>query len=125
MLSKMLLTLKELLEKSCFFKNSATMIILYVLITFLKQKTIVISTLFSNTWVIIYFSCFFYNNLTCVFTETDLHAVIRANILKDIHKQYILYQLVKALHYMHSGNVLHRDMKVSFFLIVFVFFTKE
>ena len=24
-------------------------------------------------------------------TETDLHAVIRANILEDIHKQYIMY----------------------------------
>ena len=30
------------------------------------------------------------------FLETDLHAVIRANILEDIHKQYILYQ-VRAL----------------------------
>jgi mitogen-activated protein kinase 15 len=29
------------------------------------------------------------------FLETDLHAVIRANILEDIHKQYILYQLLK------------------------------
>lgn len=24
--------------------------------------------------------------------ETDLHAVIRANILQSIHKRYILYQ---------------------------------
>jgi len=51
------------------------------------------------------------------YMETDLHAVIRANILKDIHKQYILYQLFKAIHYMHSGNVLHRDMKPSNLLL--------
>lgn len=25
------------------------------------------------------------------FMDTDLHAVIRANILEDIHKQYIVY----------------------------------
>ena len=25
------------------------------------------------------------------FMDTDLHAVIRANILEDIHKQYIIY----------------------------------
>ena len=25
--------------------------------------------------------------------ETDLHAVIRANILEEIHKQYIMYQV--------------------------------
>lgn len=36
--------------------------------------------------------------------ETDLHAVIRANILEDIHKQYIIYQLLKSLKYMHSAN---------------------
>jgi len=29
--------------------------------------------------------------------ETDLHAVIRANILEEIHKKYIIYQLLKAL----------------------------
>lgn len=44
--------------------------------------------------------------------ETDLHEVIRAKILEDVHKQYIVYQLLKALKYMHSGDVLHRDMKV-------------
>ena len=26
------------------------------------------------------------------YMETDLHAVIRANILEDVHKQYIMYQ---------------------------------
>jgi len=45
--------------------------------------------------------------------ETDLHAVIRADILEDVHKQYIIYQLLKSLKYMHSGEVLHRDMKPS------------
>ena len=45
------------------------------------------------------------------FLETDLHAVIRANILEDIHKQYILYQMLKALKYMHTAEVLHRDLK--------------
>eukprot|EP01132_Coremiostelium_polycephalum_P004746 gene4746-5923_t len=51
------------------------------------------------------------------FMETDLHAVIRANILEDIHKQYTIYQLLKALKYMHSGNVLHRDIKPSNLLL--------
>lgn len=52
-----------------------------------------------------------------VATETDLHAVIRANILEEIHKKYIIYQLVKALKFMHSADLLHRDIKPSNLLL--------
>jgi len=45
------------------------------------------------------------------FMETDLHAVISANILQEVHKKYILYQLLKAIKYMHTGAVIHRDIK--------------
>mmetsp|Transcript_35221 Transcript_35221/g.78392 ORF Transcript_35221/g.78392 Transcript_35221/m.78392 type:complete len:424 (-) Transcript_35221:704-1975(-) len=51
------------------------------------------------------------------YMETDLHAVIRANILEEVHKQYIMYQLFKALKYMHSGELLHRDIKPSNLLL--------
>jgi len=51
------------------------------------------------------------------YMETDLHAVIRANILEDIHKQYIIYQLLKAMKFMHTGELLHRDMKPSNLLL--------
>lgn len=40
--------------------------------------------------------------------ETDLHAVIRAGILEDIHKQYVIYQLLKSLYYLHSAELIHR-----------------
>jgi mitogen-activated protein kinase 15 len=43
------------------------------------------------------------------FMEADLHNVIKKmTILKDIHKQYIMCQLFRAIRYLHSGNVLHR-----------------
>merc|ERR1712046_352810 len=51
------------------------------------------------------------------YMETDLHAVIRANILEDVHKQYIMYQSFKALLYMHSAQLVHRDMKPSNLLL--------
>ena len=53
-------------------------------------------------------------NCPIFLSDTDLHNVIkRGNILKDVHKRYIMYQLLKATKYMHSGNVIHRDHKVG------------
>jgi mitogen-activated protein kinase 15 len=49
--------------------------------------------------------------------DTDLHAVIRANILEDIHKRYIIYQTLKCIKYMHSADLLHRDLKPSNILL--------
>jgi mitogen-activated protein kinase 15 len=43
--------------------------------------------------------------------------VIRAGILEEIHKKFIVYQLLKALKYMHSGELIHRDLKPSNILL--------
>jgi len=43
---------------------------------------------------------------------TDLAAALRAGVLQDVHKRYVMYQLLRALKYMHSAAVLHRDIKV-------------
>jgi len=51
------------------------------------------------------------------FMETDLHAVIRANILEEIHKKYIVHQTLKAMKYIHSGELIHRDLKPSNILL--------
>merc|ERR550514_2687444 len=51
------------------------------------------------------------------YMETDLHAVIRANILEPVHKQFIVYQSLKALKYCHTGGLLHRDLKPSNLLL--------
>mmetsp|Transcript_47146 Transcript_47146/g.123712 ORF Transcript_47146/g.123712 Transcript_47146/m.123712 type:complete len:344 (+) Transcript_47146:437-1468(+) len=51
------------------------------------------------------------------FMETDLHAVVRANILEPVHKQFIVYQSLKALKYCHTAGMLHRDLKPSNLLL--------
>ena len=51
------------------------------------------------------------------YMQTDLHATIRANILEEIHKQYIMYQAFNALTYMHSAQLVHRDMKPANLLL--------
>ncbi|KAI4967418.1 hypothetical protein ZWY2020_027819 [Hordeum vulgare] len=44
--------------------------------------------------------------------ESDLHQVIRANDdLTAEHYQFFLYQLLRALKYIHGANVFHRDLK--------------
>lgn len=44
--------------------------------------------------------------------ESDLHQVIKANAdLTKEHYQFFLYQLLRALKYIHTANVYHRDLK--------------
>ena len=55
--------------------------------------------------------------LTCddyIFTEHDLHRLIKESpqSLKDGHIRMIFYQTLKAVKYLHSGEVIHRDLKV-------------
>ena len=47
------------------------------------------------------------------YMEADLFAVIRSNILQDIHKKFIIYQTLKALKFIHSADIIHRDLKPS------------
>lgn len=44
--------------------------------------------------------------------EADLHAIIRSGQpLTDAHYQSFTYQILNGLKYIHSANVLHRDLK--------------
>ncbi|PLW18051.1 hypothetical protein PCANC_04721 [Puccinia coronata f. sp. avenae] len=49
--------------------------------------------------------------------ETDMHRVIRTQVLSDDHCQYFIYQTLRALKALHSADVIHRDLKPSNLLL--------
>uniref|UniRef100_A0A7S2TF98 Protein kinase domain-containing protein n=1 Tax=Lotharella oceanica TaxID=641309 RepID=A0A7S2TF98_9EUKA len=50
--------------------------------------------------------------------QTDLRKIIQSkNVLEKVHHQFITYQLLCGLKYMHSANIWHRDLKPANLLL--------
>uniref|UniRef100_A0A1J3DJX7 mitogen-activated protein kinase n=1 Tax=Noccaea caerulescens TaxID=107243 RepID=A0A1J3DJX7_NOCCA len=50
--------------------------------------------------------------------DTDLHQIIKSSqLLSNDHCQYFLFQLLRGLKYIHSANILHRDLKPGNLLV--------
>lgn len=52
--------------------------------------------------------------------HTDLASIIKSpQPLSDSHIQFFIYQILRGLKYIHSANIIHRDLVTPSFLIVF------
>jgi serine/threonine protein kinase len=50
--------------------------------------------------------------------DTDLHRIIKSTQpLSDDHVRYFAYQILRGLKYLHSANVMHRDLKPNNLLV--------
>lgn len=50
--------------------------------------------------------------------DTDLHQIIKSSqALSNDHCQYFLFQLLRGMKYLHSANILHRDLKPGNLLV--------
>lgn len=49
--------------------------------------------------------------------DSDLQKAMRCQTLQEVHKPFVAYQVLRALKYMHSAGVMHRDVKPANILI--------
>jgi mitogen-activated protein kinase 1/3 len=50
--------------------------------------------------------------------DCDLHKVINSqSVLEEEHNRYFVYQILCAVHYIHSANLVHRDLKPANVLV--------
>ena len=86
---------------------------------FLDQITLMKHISMKVRWGIVSCNSLFHaNNLFAELMECDLAAIVRSGQpLTDAHFQSFIYQILCGLKYIHSANVLHRDLKPGNLLV--------
>lgn len=51
------------------------------------------------------------------YAQTNLQKLIKEDILKPVQKRFIIYQILSALKYIHSAEVVHGNLSTSHILV--------
>ena len=79
------------------------------------MESTLIYTWFLSTWRLIYTQVGLSKlQMETYFIYTKIE-VCRSNQLKTVHNYYVLYQILITLQYIHSKDIIHRDIKVERF----------
>merc|ERR1712110_1281935 len=49
--------------------------------------------------------------------DSDLQKSLRVKALQPVHKELVTYHVLRALHYIHSSSIMHRDVKPANILL--------
>lgn len=51
----------------------------------------------------------------------DLNNIVRTQKLSDDHVQFLVYQILRGLKYIHSAGIIHRVMAIEQYFIIWNF----
>lgn len=55
----------------------------------------------------------FFSYFVSILMGADLSNILKIQRLSDDHIQFLVYQILRALKYIHSAGIIHRDLKPS------------